>query len=290
LHIEAVPNAPVARLDEFRPLHQFYAGGSTVSTDPYAAPKTHVADVPEARPDGKFDPGGFSRPAGHGWDWIKSARQLTKQQIWTWIGISVVFAIIGAGLTAIPMYGTVAIYFVMPLLFGGVMIGCDAVHKGQPVTFAHLFSGFSSHTGNLMGIGLATLLVYFGVFLLVGLIFGTRVALMLSGMEQPDTSNPAVAINLALGALVMMALTVPVYMAIWFSYALVVINDFGVVQALKASFSGCLKNVVPFLIYGVMMFLLAIAATIPLALGWLILGPVLFASLYTGYRDIFYEA
>jgi hypothetical protein len=24
-------------------------------------------------------------------------------------------------------------------------------------------------------------------------------------------------------------------------------------------------------------------------LGWLIMGPVLFASLYTGYRDIFYE-
>ena len=93
-----------------------------------------------------------------------------------------------------------------------------------------------------------------------------------------------------LAVLVMLALSIPIYMAIWFSYALVIINGFGVVQALKASFAGCLKNVVPFLIYGVMTFLLAIAATIPLMLGWLILGPVLFASLYTGYRDIFYEA
>jgi uncharacterized membrane protein len=58
---------------------------------------------------------------------------------------------------------------------------------------------------------------------------------------------------------------------------------------LKTSFAGCLKNIVPFLIYGLMMFLFAILATIPLMLGWLILGPVLFASFYTGYRDIFYE-
>ena len=50
-----------------------------------------------------------------------------------------------------------------------------------------------------------------------------------------------------------------------------------------------MKNVVPFLIYGLIMFLLAIVATLPALLGWLILGPVLFATFYTGYRDIFYE-
>jgi hypothetical protein len=261
-----------------------------VSTDPYAAPKTHVADVPEVRLDGKFDPSGFSRPAGHGWDWIKSARQLTKQQTWTWMGIFVLFAVISGGLGSIPGIGTLAVYFVMPLLFGGVMIGCNAVYKGQPVSISHLFAGLSSHPGKLIGIGFATLLVYLVVLLIVALIFGSEIALALSGIEQPDISDPAFVIKLTLAGLVTLALTMPVYMAIWFSYALVVINDFGVVQALRTSFFACLKNVVPFLIYGAMTFLLSIAATIPLALGWLILGPVLFASLYTGYRDIFYEA
>jgi len=261
-----------------------------VSTDPYAAPKTHVADVPEVRSDGKFDPRGFSRPAGHGWDWIKSARQLTKQQTWTWMGIFVLFGIIGGGLGAIDTLGTLAVYFVMPLLFGGVMIGCDTAHKGQAVSVGHLFAGFSSHPGKLIGIGFATLLVYVVVLLIISLIFGPDVALALSGIEKPDTSDPAFVIRLALAGLVMLAFTMPFYMAIWFSYALVVINEFGAVRALKTSFFACLKNIVPFLIYGVMAFLLSIAATIPLGLGWLILGPVLFASLYTGYRDIFYEA
>ena len=266
-----------------------YAGESTVSTDPYAAPKTHVADVPETRPDGNFNPAGLGRPARHGWDWIKSARGLTKQQTWTWMGIFIVFAIIGGGLGAIPKFGTVAVYFIVPILLGGLMIGCDAVYKGQPVSVSHLFAGLGSHTGELAGLGLATLLVYFVLFLIVGSIFGFDMALILSGFEQANFSDPESFVTLALASLVMLGLSAPIYMALWFSYALVVLNDFGVVQALRTSFNGCLKNIVPFLVYGLMGFLLAIAASIPFMLGWLILGPVLIASLYTGYRDIFYQ-
>jgi len=187
------------------------------------------------------------------------------------------------------MLGPLALYFIMPILIGGVMLACDAAYKGQVVTIGHLFAGFRSHLGKLAGLGLTTTLLYLAIFLILALIFGAGAALILSGMEQPDLSDPAALIGMLLALLVMMALSVPIYMAIWFSYALVTINDYGVFQALKTSFSGCLKNAVPFLIYGLMMIPLAIVASIPLMLGWLILGPVMFASIYTGYRDIFYK-
>jgi len=87
----------------------------------------------------------------------------------------------------------------------------------------------------------------------------------------------------------MLALSIPLYMAVWFSYPLIVLNDFTVGQALKTSFFACLKNMIPFLLYGIMALLLGIVASIPAGLGWLLLGPVLLASIYTGYRDIFYE-
>jgi uncharacterized membrane protein len=84
-----------------------------------------------------------------------------------------------------------------------------------------------------------------------------------------------------------MALLLPVMMAAWFAPALVVFQQQGVIESMKTSFSGCLKNIVPFLIYGVAMLVLAVPATLPIGLGWLVLGPILSATVYTSYRDIF---
>jgi uncharacterized membrane protein len=87
-----------------------------------------------------------------------------------------------------------------------------------------------------------------------------------------------------------MALLLPVSMALWFAPALVVLNDRGAVEAMKESFAGCLKNIVPFLLYGVVLFVAAIIAAIPFGLGWLVLGPVVAGSLYASYRDIYFTS
>jgi uncharacterized membrane protein len=50
-----------------------------------------------------------------------------------------------------------------------------------------------------------------------------------------------------------------------------------------------LKNIMPFLLYSVIFVLLSLAASLPFLLGWLVLGPVMAASLYTGYRDVFFD-
>jgi uncharacterized membrane protein len=96
-------------------------------------------------------------------------------------------------------------------------------------------------------------------------------------------------LTFALVPLLILALSIPIYMAVWYASPLVVLNDLGVGDAMKASFVASLKNILPALVFGVCFFVLAILATIPLALGWLVLGPVLLASIYTGYRDIFFE-
>jgi uncharacterized membrane protein len=46
---------------------------------------------------------------------------------------------------------------------------------------------------------------------------------------------------------------------------------------------------VPFLLYGIVLFILAIVAVIPLGLGMLILGPVIYASIFVAYKDIFVD-
>ena len=78
-------------------------------------------------------------------------------------------------------------------------------------------------------------------------------------------------------------------MAMLFAAPLIVLSDADLGPALKTSFFACLKNILSFLVWSVAIFVLAFFASIPLFLGWLLLGPVLMVSLYLAYRDIFHE-
>ncbi|MEN6587182.1 MAG: BPSS1780 family membrane protein, partial [Sulfuricella sp.] len=87
---------------------------------------------------------------------------------------------------------------------------------------------------------------------------------------------------------VVMALLLPLLMAYWFAPALVLFDGLPAKQAMKLSFAACLRNVLPFTLYGVVGLVLFVLGSIPLGLGLLAVIPVLFAtSIYTAYRDIF---
>ena len=71
---------------------------------------------------------------------------------------------------------------------------------------------------------------------------------------------------------------------------MIVLHDVDVIAALKFSFAGCVKNVIPYLLYGIIGLLFSIAASIPLGMGWLVLLPMIFISIYLSYQDIFPDA
>jgi uncharacterized membrane protein len=64
-------------------------------------------------------------------------------------------------------------------------------------------------------------------------------------------------------------------------------HDLKPVAAMRESFFACFRNFIPFLVYGLVVFVLAIVAAIPFGLGYLVLIPVLLASTYVAYRQIF---
>lgn len=260
-----------------------------MATDPYAAPKSHVADVPSASPDGNFIPAGQGVAAGNGWSWIAEAWSFTGQQRGTWIGLFVVFAAIVIVISLIPLLGSLLLALITPVLYGGIMMGCDAQRRGSPMEVGQLFSGFKAHTGKLIAVGALTLVAFLLIFVVIMAIFGFSMMSMMMGGGEPTPEQLETGLaGMLIAVLVMTGLSIPVYMAIWFSTPLIALNGMDVGAALRTSFFACLKNILPFLVWGVMMFILAIVATIPLMLGWLLLGPVLIVSVYTAYRDIFY--
>jgi uncharacterized membrane protein len=84
-----------------------------------------------------------------------------------------------------------------------------------------------------------------------------------------------------------MLLFIPLLMAFWFAPALVVHNEVPAFEAMKLSFIGCLRNIMPFLVYGLCALVLSLIAMIPLFLGMLVLSPVLVASIYVAYKEIY---
>jgi uncharacterized membrane protein len=260
-----------------------------MATDPYAAPRARVADVPAATDDGSFVAEGQAVAAGNGWQWIADAWGYFKQQPGVWIAVVIVFLVIFFALTFIPVVGGLAAALLGPVFAGGVAIGCQAQRQGGELEIGHLFAGFKQNTGKLVLIGVFNLVAWLIIGVVVAIIAGASVAAMMMGGGDMSGGRAAAGVGaIMLAVLLALALSVPVYMAVWFAAPLVALNDFDPIAALKASFVACLKNVVPFLLYGVVLFAFAIVASIPLGLGWLVLGPVLAASVYTAYRDIFY--
>ena len=254
------------------------------TVNPYAAPKAAVEDQTLVR-DADFVAGGQARPVGRGWSWIAEGWELFKRQPGMWIGIVLLLFLIMIASVFIPFVGGLALSLFGPVFAAGIVIGCKALDSGQPLELGHLFAGFRERTGTLVAVGALYLAASLAVMLVVGLTMGVGMAAM---MGQADPQAVAgMGMTMVLAMLIMFALLLPVIMMIWFAAPLVVFHEHGAVEAMKGSFTGCLKNILPFLWYSVLFMVLAVVASIPLMLGWLALGPVLAASIYTAYRDIY---
>ncbi len=257
-----------------------------MSTNPYAPPSAQVADQTVIQ-RGNYVPGGRGVPAGHGWNWIAEGWTLFKRAPWIWIAIIVTFAVIYFVVALVPFVGSLASFLLGPVFGAGLMLGCRAIEEGGELEFKHLFEGFSKRPGPLVAVGALYLAAWIGIFLVAALVGGFGVFALFLGGGQDPAAMAAALTTVALVVLIVLALSIPVLMAIWFAPALVVFHELGPVEAMKDSFLGCLRNILPFLVYGIVFMLLAILATIPLGLGWLVLGPVTAASIYTAYRDIY---
>jgi hypothetical protein len=245
-----------------------------------------VADViPPAQP-GYID-GGRAREPSQGWSWIVEGYRYFRRSAALWILLTVIFFAIVIGLQVIPFVGWIAATLLMPVMVGGFMAGCQAIERGGELELAHLFAGFRRNTAQLMLIGIIGFVLTMAVMVPATVVLGIGGFFAAAMGATPDPSTVSASTLLAM--LVAVALVVPINMALWFAPALVMLQDQTAIRAITQSFKGCLRNIVSFLIYGVALIVLGFVASIPLGLGWLVLGPVVLGSVYAAYRDIYFD-
>jgi len=286
--------------------------------NPYAAPRAKL-EIPREKLGGWLDePRKVS--AFRGIHWIKSAAAMFVNQPWKWLAMSMVAMVIIVPLNLIPILGAFLNAMLSMVLAGGLMLAARHQDQGNSIRVKYLFEGFRHNRNQLLLVGL----YYLGFFVVFGLVMALFMGagiftFMGGGLENAEAINTMVQENMAMffvGMLVIMALAIPVMMAVWFATPLVALSDQTAWAAYKLSFRGCLKNWLAFLVYGLGFFILAfvlvlaigaisgllafffsngnsfIFAFFPMIISlfmWIPLAIIGGITVFTSFKDIYYQ-
>lgn len=245
----------------------------------------HQSDPPFPLPAPPFDGSSRTVSAGDAFDWLRQGWATFAAEPAVWAAQTVLVGVLLLAMSIVPLVGHLAANLLVPLFAAGMLIGCRSIAAEEPFEIIDLFAGFRQNTGNLATLGILYMVAVLAVWALAFAIGGGGVAggVMLG---QPVGIGMAVG-GILLAALLLLLLSLPLAMAFWFAPALVAFHNMAPTTALKASFSACMKNLPVFLVFGLLVTVLAFFAALPMGLGFLILLPVLTGSLYASYRDIF---
>lgn len=227
--------------------------------------------------------------ANQGWQWIKRGYALFMQAPLLWIVLLAICFLTAAGISAVPVVGEPLVSLLMPVVIIGLMVGCRSLEQGDELELAHLFSGFLQHTSHLItlgGIALVAQYLIFGVMMAAG---GAALVEILMSSEAPADPEIIRAAVTGTGTAVLLGVILfgALLMSMQFAPMLVFFRNVPPVAAMKLSLRAFTRNVGPMFVYGMSFMLLAILASMPMMLGWLVLMPVVFTSLYASFCDLF---
>ena len=217
--------------------------------------------------------------------WIVHGFALFRRVPLVWIILCTTLLLIAATLSLIPMAGQFVFTLLSPVFLAGLMIGCRSLEQGGGLEVSHLLAGFRSNTAPLITIGgiyLVGQVLILGVFMLVG--GDVLMGLLLEGKRVDENELKSVSGDMLTASLVALTLSIPLMMAAWFAPLLVIFKDMPPLEAMRLSFVACLKNIIAFQIYAVILVVLTVIATMPYGLGLFILVPTLFTSIYVSLQ------
>jgi hypothetical protein len=229
--------------------------------------------------------------AGRGMAWIVLGLSLFRTGPLNFVAAFALFMLALLLLIRLPYVGAPLAELLTPAAMAGFMAGCRALEQGQPFRLSHLAAGFQVRPVPLITVG--------GVYLVSGILInqlmhamaGEQIAQVLSLMQErePDVAKMQEAAQQVLpAALVGLALLTPLLLATWFAPALIQFDGMQAMQAMGASLLACMRNILPFSLYGLITtLLLLLAMIVPFGLGLLLVGPWVTASTYACYRDVF---
>ncbi|WP_341677956.1 BPSS1780 family membrane protein [Niveibacterium sp. SC-1] len=262
-----------------------------MSTNPYAPPGAAVSEAQEPVVEiaqQQYIPGGQTIAAGRGWSLFLDAWRLLRKRFFKCLGVALVIVVAMIPSFGFVPYGNLISQLIFPVFVAGFGACVARLRREGDFPFATIFLGWRIRTNALLGLGVFNILwLCAQVALLVG-IFGEPGLL---GLLRGDMTAVA-GLYATLGSRLLVlqwVLTAIGGSAMFFAPYLVLEQGLSVTGALRASFTGCLRNLPAGIVAVFAYFVWAIVATLALLLGWLALIPCLFMIGHLAYRDIFYR-
>ena len=226
--------------------------------------------------------------AGRGLGWITESFRLFRARPLQWIGLTAGWISITFALLLVPFLGLVVANFLQPVFAASFAITAYKQAAGERIAMADLFSGFRRNVRSLVNLGALLLVAYLGIGALMvalGLPMAGEGDQVVTLEEYLDTLQGKEWI-LALG----FALGVVVKGASWFAAPLIAFHGMTTSHALRWSVYAALANIGAMVAYGVAMILLFFVATLPWALGLIVMLPLLAIGTFVSYREVFESA
>lgn len=250
----------------------------------------------------------------YGYRWFRAGIDLFLKQPWPWlalVGVSFLSTVI---LSTLPVLGLIALFLLLPGLAAGFMLAARAAASDQPMAFPHLIAGFRQAARPLIAVGGANFLVTLMGMLIISLGWSDQLSRLLELMRSPTPDELAMEqalSELTLPSLLSLALLLPLAMANWFAPALIVFRELAAGKAMRLSLLASLRNFWPFLVYGLLLFLLDAVVSLLLrgvlgvlgqlageavvsAVGMLLVFPIvctffalMLGAMYVSYGDVF---
>src|SRR2546425_3509494 len=101
---------------------------------------------------------------GRGASWWGEGWRLFMPDVGVWLLIMLILIVIHVCGAFIPVVGSLALQILFPVFSGGLMLGCPAPDRGNPLRVGHLFGRFRQRTGPLVVVGF----LYTGLAIFMG--------------------------------------------------------------------------------------------------------------------------
>lgn len=240
----------------------------------------------QAQPDPAITPRVVAAGTGATW-WADGWRVLIGSP-GTWTLIIVVYFAIQIILDNVPHIGSFASWLLTPVFAGGLMQGCAARGRGEQLRVSHLFDGFkANHFVSLLLVGVFNMVACLLAIIVCVVVVAADIGIggltdLTNFVYDPWRIFSTLGFSFLLVVLMVVLVTGVLAMANWFAPALIVLRDAQPLAAMKTSLRACMRNWVPFLVYGLigLGLIIVIGGIFVVAMG--VIGYEFIVAIYNG--------